>query len=88
MTNPRIDADGNKLWYNNQGQRHREDGPAWEDVNGDKAWFINDELHREDGPAVTSSGRSKDNLFQIFSGRTLHELESNKSWFIHGKQII
>lgn len=31
---------------------HREDGPAIEYLNGDKAWYRDGKLHREDGPAV------------------------------------
>jgi hypothetical protein len=31
---------------------HREDGPAVEDANGCKEWWIDGELHREDGPAI------------------------------------
>jgi len=29
---------------------HREDGPAYEEPFGYKAWWINDNRHREDGP--------------------------------------
>ena len=38
-------------YRNEQGQLHREDGPAitWED--GTQEWYINGELHRTDGPA-------------------------------------
>ena len=52
MSNPVIDEDGNKFWYNEQGKRHREDGPAVELAIGDKVWYLNGKLHREDGPAV------------------------------------
>jgi hypothetical protein len=31
---------------------HREDGPAVEWSNGDKAWYLNGNYHRADGPAV------------------------------------
>jgi len=34
------------------GRFNREDGPAVECVNGDKAWYINGKHHRVDGPAV------------------------------------
>ena len=39
-------------WYNDQGQRHRLDGPAVEYLNGTKEWWLNGQLHREDGPAI------------------------------------
>ena len=32
--------------------RHRTDGPAVEDVDGHKEWWVNGVLHRLDGPAV------------------------------------
>ena len=47
-----IDEGGNKRWCNSKGKRHREDGPAIEFLNGNKAWLINGKFHREDGPAI------------------------------------
>jgi hypothetical protein len=38
-------------YKNEKGQFHRIDGPAYEDINGYKAWIINGIYHREDGPA-------------------------------------
>ena len=35
---------GNKIY-------HREDGPAIEYGDGDKAWYINGKYHRLDGPS-------------------------------------
>jgi len=58
MTNPKIDVDGSKFWYNSKGEFHRDDGPAIEWFDGDKAWYQNGKLHREDGPAEeTIDGR-------------------------------
>jgi len=47
-----IDAIGTKVWKLANGKRHREDGPAFEDTEGYKAWWVNDKRHREDGPAI------------------------------------
>jgi len=47
-----IDVDGNRRWYNLEGQLHRGNGPAVEYVNGDKFWYIEDQFHRLDGSAV------------------------------------
>ena len=52
MSNPVIDSEGNKRWYNDVGQYHRLDGPAVELADGDKVWYLNGKLHREDGPAI------------------------------------
>ena len=48
----KIDKHGTKRYYNENGERHREDGPAVEWVYGDKAWYKHGHLHREDGPAI------------------------------------
>ena len=47
-----------RFWFYN-GNRHREDGPAVEFVNGKKLWYLNGKLHREDGPAVEYASGSK-----------------------------
>jgi hypothetical protein len=36
-----IDAIGTKVWKLANGKRHREDGPAFEDTEGYKAWYLN-----------------------------------------------
>ena len=46
-----IDQFGNKWWFNENRQLHRENGPAVEHSDGNKFWYINDKCHREDGPA-------------------------------------
>ena len=48
MPNPIIDQDGNKRWHDQQGQRHREDGPAFEAVNGSKEWWLNGKQYTEE----------------------------------------
>jgi hypothetical protein len=47
-------------YLNEQGERHREDGPAVEFIDGYKAWYINGDLHREDGPARVWQSGDKD----------------------------
>ena len=48
MPNPVIDSNGTKYWFNKQGQRHREDGPAvvWSD--GCKEWWLNGKQYTEE----------------------------------------
>ncbi|MCT2222516.1 hypothetical protein [Microbacterium paraoxydans] len=38
--------------YLHNGQKHRENGPAYEGIDGEKQWWQDGVLHREDGPAV------------------------------------
>jgi len=53
MKNPTIDDRGTELWYNEENQLHRLDGPAFIGKDGYKAWYQNNRLHRTDGPAQT-----------------------------------
>jgi len=39
-------------YYLKNGTYHREDGPAIEQADGDKGWYLNGWPHREDGPAI------------------------------------
>ncbi len=48
----KITNDGRKVWRNENGDRHRVDGPAIIYPDGTQFWYINGKLHREDGPAV------------------------------------
>ena len=43
----RIDEHGNTRYYNEQGQLHREDGPAIEWANGEKQYWIHGEFIKE-----------------------------------------
>ena len=44
--------DGTQIWRNENGDRHREDGPATIYPDGRRFWYINGKHHREDGPAA------------------------------------
>ena len=55
----RIDYNGNKIWENKNGELHRLDGPAYEDLNGTKEWHQNGKLHRLDGPAIEGTNGDK-----------------------------
>jgi hypothetical protein len=54
--NPVIDKFGIKRWLNEEGQRHRTDGPAVECADEYKLWYLNGVLHRTDGPAIEGVG--------------------------------
>ena len=53
-----VYSDDAKYWYQN-GNLHREDGPAIEYADGGKEWYQNDLLHRDDGPAVEGADGTK-----------------------------
>jgi len=43
--------DGSKEWFDEEGELHREDGPAREYPDGSKYYFYHGKRHRLDGPA-------------------------------------
>ena len=78
-------------WLNKEGKFHREDGPAVEWADGDKHWYINNELHREDGPAAEWADGSK---FWYINGKSHREdgpavewADGSKYWFLNGKRL-
>ena len=67
-----VDGLGNRFYYNSTGQLHRTDGPAIEDVDGDKRWYQNGQLHRTDGPAIEWDSGDK---AWFINGKILSEAE-------------
>ena len=47
-----VAENGTITYQNDQGQLHREDGPALETLDGMRYWCRNGKWHREDGPAI------------------------------------
>ena len=79
------------VWYNLEGQLHREDGPAREYADGTKKWYRNGQLHREDGPAIERSNGDKywyrDGQFHREDGPALEYASGTKVWYIEGNQL-
>ena len=72
-----INAVGDKFYYKDKAMtiRHREDGPAAEWFNGDKAWLVDGSIHRTDGPAFEYVDGSK---YWYIEGENLTESQFNK----------
>ena len=67
--NPSFLRDGTRYQINQQGQHHREDGPAIEWPDGTKFWYRDGNLHREDGPASEYANGAKEWWYKgIFVG--------------------
>ena len=87
----KTDKYGNIIYTNKIGQYHREDGPAIEYFNGNKCWYINDQLHREDGPAIEYTNGDK--VWYINGqphredGPACEYFNGEKYWWINGKRI-
>ena len=89
----RINEFGTKHYYKNKEMTifHREDGPAYESVDGHKEWCFNGKLHREDGPALeyTSGGK-----FWYLNGKLHREdgpavecANGYKEWYLNDKKL-
>ena len=70
---------------------HREDGPAVEEVNGDKFWFVNGKRHREDGPASEYTDGHKawfiNGELHREDGPAVEDGKGYKRWFVNGKRM-
>jgi hypothetical protein len=76
-------------WFNEYGQRHREDGPAIEWSDGHKEWYRNGQLHREDGPAVEWADGTKywyrNNQCHREDSPAIELPSGNKEWYRNGQ---
>jgi len=82
-----VDEYSNKHYLNDEGKRHRLDGPAIESSHGTKFWCINGNCHRNIDPAKEWSDGDKQ---WWFKGKT-HRVGGSSSsslnwWFIHDKE--
>jgi len=80
---------GTKRYYNDEGEYHRLDGPAFENSNGTKFWYINGNRHRNIDPSSEWWDGEK---FWYFKGKA-HRVGGSCSsldewWYIHGKEYI
>ena len=86
---PDVDKYGNIYWHNEDGQLHREDGPAIEYADGSKFWYLNGELHREDGPAIDEYGSKYwyiNGKLHREDGPAIERANGTKEWFLNGER--
>ena len=84
--------EGNKIWYlpsKGRDYLHRLDGPAFEDVDGTKEWWVDDKRHRLDGPAVEDVDGIKewwvDGKFHRLDGPAIEWENGTKQWWVDDK---
>ena len=72
----RVDKNGIQEYFNENGEYHREDGPAYESPSGHKEWCIDGKYHREDGPArIYPNGNVDYFLNDVFYSKEDYEQE-------------
>ena len=84
-----IDDEGTYRWYNKEGQRHRDEGPAVKFPNGKKYWYKDGKLHRDgDLPAEEHANGDKlwyqDDRLHRLKGPALILSDGTKAWYIKG----
>jgi hypothetical protein len=89
-----IDKYGSKRYYKDRAMTklHRLDGPAFEDADGGKVWYVNGQLHGLDGrPAIEyANGRKEwwiDGQHHRLDGPAIEYADGHKAWYVDGKHI-
>lgn len=84
-----INEYGDKLWRNEKGELHREDGPAIEYPDGYKQWYINGKRHRADGPAIEGLYQLK-KKYTSTNDYLLDVVKANSynKWYYDGQEIL
>jgi hypothetical protein len=79
--------------YYKNNNRHREDGPAIIQVNGNQEWWLNGIRHREDGPAILSNNGEYEQWFLYDKRHRDNDLpaiintkNSVKEWWFNGQR--
>ena len=83
-------VNGDKVWCNEQGKRHRTDGPAVEWADGYKEWWLNGDRHRKDGPAIERANGSKEwflnGKLHRTDGPAIEWANGDKSWWVNDQR--
>jgi len=86
-----INSLGTKRWKNWAGEYHRLDGPAFEDLDGNKEWFKNGLRHREDGPAIEWMSGDKywliNGKYHREDGPAIEYASGDKTYWLNGIQV-
>ena len=87
----KIDRDGIESWYDDDGQFHRENGPARIWLDGHKVWYKHGDRHREDGPAIEH--HNGDKLWYLNGkchredGPACERANGDKLWYLNGERL-
>jgi hypothetical protein len=91
MDNPDIDSDGDKWWYDSDGEFHRTDGPAVVRTNGYKAWFQHGVRHRTAGPAVEYADGAKEwwqhGNYHRDDGPAVENTNGHQRWWLNDQHM-
>ena len=82
---------GRYVVCNNNGQLHREGGPALILLNGEQHWYRNGMVHRDDGPAVILPNGNqywyRNDMYHRDDGPALIYQDGTQKWYLNGQLI-
>lgn len=85
---PRMHESDCLIFYA-QGQRHRDDGPAYINGQGCKIWYLRGKKHRDDGPAYEYADGSAEwyqgGFLHRIDGPAVDQVDGTKKWYLAGK---
>ena len=87
-----IDKYGSKIFYKDREMKicHRLDGPAVEDGDGYKAWYVNGKRHRYGAPAIEYADGGKqwyvNGEHHRLDGPAIEYADGDKQWYVDGKR--
>jgi hypothetical protein len=86
-----VNSDGAIEYKLPNGERHREDGPAYEHPTGTKSWYLNGLLHRENGPAIEWTSGTKEwwlnDERHREDGPAYEGSNGINEWYLNGKNL-
>jgi hypothetical protein len=82
---------GDLFYFDEEGRWHRDDGPAFEWLDGSREWYCHGKLHREDGPARVMQDGSKEWFFEGLRHRlgapAIIRSDGSKEWWREGTRF-
>ena len=85
-----INPEGDKTWYNAAGEIHRDGGPAVENADGTKEWWVDGKRHRENGPAIEYHYGAKvwyrEGRLHREDGPAVVHAENTKEWYLNDRR--
>ena len=84
-------GDGEERWTDDNGQLHREDGPAYIRDDGTQEWWWHGQLHRDGGPAIIYADGSQQWYYMgkrhRKDGPAIENASGTKEWWLNGEHL-
>ena len=87
----RVEIDNNVFYLNEEGEYHRDSGPACEYSSGDKEWYLQGKLDRKDGPARSLVDGTKEwfreGELHRGDGPAIQRSDGSEEWWCCGHRV-